>query len=61
MNCYIIKEVGPDGYVTLCTPDNSFQKEIPLRSAKIMFESGGMMLANPEEIYRPHRQEKRTA
>lgn len=53
MNCYIIKEVGTDGYVTLIATDDVSQKQMPLKSAKIMYESGAMKLANPEKIYAP--------
>lgn len=51
MNCYIIQEVGNDGYVKLMSSDSSYQKEMPIRSTKIMFESGKLLLANPELLY----------
>jgi hypothetical protein len=51
MNCYKIKEVKPDGYVTLVTTDDFLEKELPLRSTKIMFECGNLPLINPEIIY----------
>lgn len=51
MNCYKIKEVKPDGYVTLVTTDEHEETELPLRSTKIMFESGALPLTNPEKIY----------
>jgi len=51
MNCYKIKDVNSDGYVTLVTTDNNYESQIPLRSTKIMFESGSLLLANPEKIY----------
>lgn len=51
MNCYKIKEVKTDGYVTLLTIDENYETQMPLRSTKIMFESGSLLLANPEKIY----------
>lgn len=51
MNCYKIKEVKSDGYVTLVTSDKQYETQMPLRSTKIMFESGALQLANPEKIY----------
>ena len=51
MNSYKVKEVRSDGYVTLVASDNDFETQLPLRSAKIMFEYGSLLLANPEKIY----------
>ena len=51
MNCYKIKEIKPDGYVTLVTTEDHMETELPLRSTKIMFESGKLPLINPEKIY----------
>lgn len=51
MNSYKVKEVKADGYVTLVKSDQSYESEVPLRSAKIMFESGFLSLDNPAKIY----------
>ncbi len=51
MNCYKIKKVESDGYVTLKASDDDYETQLPLRSAKIMFESGSLLLENPEIIY----------
>lgn len=51
MNCYKVKEVKPDGYVTLVSTKDAYETEVPLRSTKIMFESGSLFLTNPEKIY----------
>ncbi len=54
MNYFKVKKLNSDGYVTLVTPDNLYETEIPLRSTKVMYESGSIFLENPEKIYESH-------
>lgn len=51
MKCYKIRKLRSDGYVDLTNSNESYSTQLPLKSLRILYESGTLLLENPEVIY----------
>ena len=51
MELYSIHKIESDGYAMISEINEGKSKEIPLRSLRILYETGSIHLSNPELLY----------